>query len=117
MSSSDEQMVLAHFIVSDDVERSRRFYTDVLGGKTVISGEPNDHVTYVALANRIALSRPPLHKTAQVSDVFMQGSYGFRLGVRGADRLSPFAPRKVARFLLGKLLSERFTCPAPPTIP
>jgi catechol 2,3-dioxygenase-like lactoylglutathione lyase family enzyme len=26
---------LAHFIVSDDVERSRRFYTEVLGGKTV----------------------------------------------------------------------------------
>jgi hypothetical protein len=27
-----EGIVLAHFIVSDDVERSRRFYTDVLGG-------------------------------------------------------------------------------------
>ena len=39
MSTIDEEMVLAHFIVSDDVERSRRFYTDVLGGKTVISGE------------------------------------------------------------------------------
>jgi catechol 2,3-dioxygenase-like lactoylglutathione lyase family enzyme len=39
--------VLTHFIVSDDVERSRRFYTDVLGGETVRSGEP----TYVALAN------------------------------------------------------------------
>src|SRR5215831_17950113 len=51
MNSVDEQMVLAHFIVSDDVERSRRFYTDVLGGKTVISGESNDEVTYVALAN------------------------------------------------------------------
>jgi hypothetical protein len=42
---------LGHFIVSDDVERSRRFYTDVLGGKTVISGEAGDEVTYVALAN------------------------------------------------------------------
>jgi len=40
-------MVLAHFIVSDDVERSRRFYTDVLGGRVVFSGEP----TYVELAN------------------------------------------------------------------
>jgi catechol 2,3-dioxygenase-like lactoylglutathione lyase family enzyme len=40
-------MVLAHFIVSGDVQRSRRFYTDVLGGEAVISGEP----TYVALAN------------------------------------------------------------------
>ena len=25
-----EEIVLAHFIVSDDVERSRRFYTEVL---------------------------------------------------------------------------------------
>jgi catechol 2,3-dioxygenase-like lactoylglutathione lyase family enzyme len=40
-------MVLCHFIVSDDVERSRRFYTEVLGGRMVFSGEP----TYVALAN------------------------------------------------------------------
>jgi catechol 2,3-dioxygenase-like lactoylglutathione lyase family enzyme len=51
MSTLDEEMVLAHFIVSDDVERSRRFYTDVLGGKAVISGEAGDEVTYVALAN------------------------------------------------------------------
>jgi catechol 2,3-dioxygenase-like lactoylglutathione lyase family enzyme len=51
MSTIDEEIVLAHFIVSDDVERSRRFYTEVLGGKTVISRELNDEVTYVALAN------------------------------------------------------------------
>jgi catechol 2,3-dioxygenase-like lactoylglutathione lyase family enzyme len=43
----EAEIVLAHFIVSDDVERSRRFYTEVLGGKLVFSGE----VTYVALAN------------------------------------------------------------------
>jgi catechol 2,3-dioxygenase-like lactoylglutathione lyase family enzyme len=54
--SSAEEMVLAHFIVSDDVERSRRFYTEVLGGRTVVSGETLggemvDNVTYVALAN------------------------------------------------------------------
>ncbi len=49
--SNDDEMVVAHFIVSDDVERSRRFYTEVLGGKTVISGEAGDEVTYVALAN------------------------------------------------------------------
>ena len=51
MSTTDLEMVLAHFIVSNDVERSRRFYTDVLGGKAVISGEKGDEVTYVALAN------------------------------------------------------------------
>ena len=51
MSTTDGEMVLAHFIVSDDVERSRRFYTEVLGGKTVVGGGANDEVTYVALAN------------------------------------------------------------------
>jgi catechol 2,3-dioxygenase-like lactoylglutathione lyase family enzyme len=51
MSNTEDEMVLAHFIVSDDVERSRRFYTEVLGGKTVISSERGDEVTYVALAN------------------------------------------------------------------
>ena len=28
----EERMVVCYFIVSDDVERSRRFYTEVLGG-------------------------------------------------------------------------------------
>jgi catechol 2,3-dioxygenase-like lactoylglutathione lyase family enzyme len=42
-----EGLVLTHFIVSDDVERSRRFYSEVLGGETVRSGEP----TIVQLAN------------------------------------------------------------------
>lgn len=51
MGTSEREMVVAHFIVSDDVERSRRFYTDVLGGRTVVSGEGDDQVTYVALAN------------------------------------------------------------------
>src|SRR5215469_5451440 len=42
-----EGIVLAHFIVSDDVERSRRFYTEVLGGRVAFAGA----VTYVALSN------------------------------------------------------------------
>jgi catechol 2,3-dioxygenase-like lactoylglutathione lyase family enzyme len=42
-----EGIVLTHFIVSDDVERSRRFYTEVLGGETLYEGEPS----FVALAN------------------------------------------------------------------
>jgi catechol 2,3-dioxygenase-like lactoylglutathione lyase family enzyme len=42
-----EGIVLAHFIVSADVERSARFYTEVLGGRVVFSPEP----TYVELAN------------------------------------------------------------------
>jgi len=42
-----EGIVLTHFIVSDNVERSRRFYTEVLGGESVRAGEPS----FVALAN------------------------------------------------------------------
>jgi catechol 2,3-dioxygenase-like lactoylglutathione lyase family enzyme len=45
----EEGILLTHFIVAEDIERSRRFYTDVLGGETVRSrpGEP----AFVALAN------------------------------------------------------------------
>jgi catechol 2,3-dioxygenase-like lactoylglutathione lyase family enzyme len=42
-----EGIVLTHFVVSGDVARSRRFYTDVLGGEAVMEGEPS----VVALAN------------------------------------------------------------------
>ena len=53
-----DEIVLTHFIVSDDVERSRRFYTEVLGGEVVMGGEP----TIVALASSwiiINLGGPP----------------------------------------------------------
>src|SRR5271163_5013283 len=40
-------MIVTHFIVSDDVERSRRFYTEVLGGTVVFGPVP----TNIALAN------------------------------------------------------------------
>jgi catechol 2,3-dioxygenase-like lactoylglutathione lyase family enzyme len=43
----EQGIVVTHLIVSDDVERSRRFYTEVLVGETVSRGEP----IYVALAN------------------------------------------------------------------
>ena len=42
-----EGILLTHFIVSNDIERSRRFYADVLGGETVRAGEPS----FVQLAN------------------------------------------------------------------
>jgi catechol 2,3-dioxygenase-like lactoylglutathione lyase family enzyme len=43
-----EGIALAHFIVSNDAERSRRFYTEVLGGRIAFS---NGDLTYVQLAN------------------------------------------------------------------
>ena len=42
-----EGFVLTHFIVAEDVARSREFYAGVLGGKVVMEGEP----TIVKLAN------------------------------------------------------------------
>ena len=42
-----EGIAITHFIVSGDVERSRRFYTEVLGGEAVLAGE----LSIVALAN------------------------------------------------------------------
>jgi catechol 2,3-dioxygenase-like lactoylglutathione lyase family enzyme len=42
-----EGIAITHFIVSSDVERSRRFYTEVLGGTAVLEGE----LSIVALAN------------------------------------------------------------------
>jgi catechol 2,3-dioxygenase-like lactoylglutathione lyase family enzyme len=51
MSTIEHELVLTHFIVSVDVERSRRFYTEVLGGKVAFCGEAGDELTYVALAN------------------------------------------------------------------
>jgi catechol 2,3-dioxygenase-like lactoylglutathione lyase family enzyme len=47
LPSPPEGIVLTHFIVSDDVERSRRFYTEVLGGRVEFPGDPVN----VALAN------------------------------------------------------------------
>ena len=41
------RMVVTHFIVSDDVERSRRFYTEVLGGTVVFGPTP----TNISLGN------------------------------------------------------------------
>jgi len=40
-------IALTHFIVSRDVERSRQFYVEVLGGEAVLAGE----LSIVALAN------------------------------------------------------------------
>jgi catechol 2,3-dioxygenase-like lactoylglutathione lyase family enzyme len=42
-----EGTAITHFIVSRDVERSRRFYVEVLGGEAVLEGE----LSIVALAN------------------------------------------------------------------
>jgi catechol 2,3-dioxygenase-like lactoylglutathione lyase family enzyme len=99
-----EGIVLTHFIVAGDVERSRRFYTDVLGGETVLEGEPS----IVALANgwiiinvgggptddkpTVTLSTPPdpdrvsSFLNIRVADI--QSVYA-EWGARGAEFLTP----------------------------
>jgi catechol 2,3-dioxygenase-like lactoylglutathione lyase family enzyme len=47
MAEPAPRMVVCYFITSDDVERSARFYTEVLGGTVVFGPVP----TNVALAN------------------------------------------------------------------
>ena len=68
------EIALAHFIVADDVERSRRFYTEVLGGTTIRSGKP----TYVALASSFLNIR-----VSDVHAVYAEWS------ARGAEFLTP----------------------------
>ncbi len=90
-------IVLTHFIVSDDVERSRRFYTEVLGGKTVRLGEP----TYVELANSwiiinvgggptddkptVTLETPSAPRSGQ--QLSQYPGCGHRGGVQGIERV------------------------------
>jgi catechol 2,3-dioxygenase-like lactoylglutathione lyase family enzyme len=52
LPTPSEGILLTHFIVSDDVERSRRFYTEVLGGETVFLGNSSKgEPSIIALAN------------------------------------------------------------------
>jgi catechol 2,3-dioxygenase-like lactoylglutathione lyase family enzyme len=78
-------IALTHFIVSDDVERSRRFYTDVLGGETVRSGEP----AYVALANGWIIINGPGGPTEDKPTVTLETP-------REPDRTSSFLNIRVA---------------------
>jgi hypothetical protein len=45
--SATFEIALTHFLVSADVERSARSYSEVLGGTVIRSGQPS----YVVLAN------------------------------------------------------------------
>jgi catechol 2,3-dioxygenase-like lactoylglutathione lyase family enzyme len=81
----DQGIVLTHFVVSDDVERSRRFYTDVLGGETVREGEPS----MVALANGWVIINAGGGPTDDKPDVTLEAP-------RSLDRVSSFLNIRVA---------------------
>ena len=80
-----EGIVLTHFIVSDDVERSRRFYTEVLGGRVVFSGGP----ICVALANSWIVMNVGGGPTDDKPAVILQTP-------RDPDRVSSFLNIRVA---------------------
>ena len=59
-------IVLTHFLVASDVDRSRHFYADVLGGEVLREGEP----TIIALANSwiiINVGGPPTDDKPKVT--------------------------------------------------
>ena len=80
-----DEIVLAHFIVSNDIDRSRCFYTEVLGGEAVILGEP----TYVALANSWVIINVGGGPTDDKPDTTLEAP-------RDLDRVSSFLNLRVA---------------------
>ena len=85
-----EGIVLAHFIVSDDVERSRRFYTEVLGGETVFHGDSSKgEPSIIALANGWVTINVGGGPTADKPTVTLEAP-------RDLDRVSSFLNIRVA---------------------
>jgi catechol 2,3-dioxygenase-like lactoylglutathione lyase family enzyme len=80
-----EGIVLTHFIVSDDVERSVRFYSEVLGGEVVRTGEPSA----VALGSGIVIINVGGGPTPDKPTVTLETP-------RDLDRVSAFLNIRVA---------------------
>jgi catechol 2,3-dioxygenase-like lactoylglutathione lyase family enzyme len=80
-----EGILLTHFIVAADVERSRDFYAGVLGGQTVLEGEP----TIVQLANSWIIINVGGGPTVDKPDVILEPPNPTRsssfLNIRVAD--------------------------------
>lgn len=76
----EEGFVITHFLTVDDVERSRRFYEDVLGGKAVMEGEP----TILKVANSWVIVNVGGGPTKDKPDVVLE---------------PPSDPKKVSSFL------------------
>jgi catechol 2,3-dioxygenase-like lactoylglutathione lyase family enzyme len=72
--------VVTYFIVASDVERSRRFYADVLGGEVLLEGDPS----IVALAN---------------GWVTIGGAGGPTADKPGVTLLTPSDPDRVSSFM------------------
>ena len=80
-----EGMVLTHFVVSADVPRSVRFYSEVLGGEVAREGEPSA----VALANSFVIINVGGGPTPDKPTVVLEPP-------RDLDRVSAFLNIRVA---------------------
>lgn len=80
-----EGIALTHFVVSADVQRSRDFYVDVLGGEVVMDGEP----TIVQLANGWIIINVGGGPTDDKPEVVLEAP-------RDLDRVSSFLNIRVA---------------------
>ena len=75
-----EGILLTHFVVAEDVERSAAFYADVLGGEIVMTGEPS----IVQLANAWVIINVGGGPTGDKPDVILE---------------TPSDPNRVSSFL------------------
>jgi catechol 2,3-dioxygenase-like lactoylglutathione lyase family enzyme len=90
LPTPSEGILLTHFIVSDNVERSRRFYTEVLGGETVFHGDPSKgEPSIIALANGWVTVNVGGGPTADKPTVTLEAP-------RDLDRVSAFLNIRVA---------------------
>jgi catechol 2,3-dioxygenase-like lactoylglutathione lyase family enzyme len=80
-----EGIALTNFVVSADVDRARRFYTEVLGGEAVLEGE----LSIVALANSWVTIGAPGGPTDDKPDVTLEPP-------PDPDRVSSFMNIRVA---------------------
>jgi predicted enzyme related to lactoylglutathione lyase len=78
--------VVNHFITSDDVERSARFYTEVLGGTVVFGPVPTDDKPTVTLETPRDPNRTSSFLNLRVKDI--EAAYA-AWSARGAQFLTP----------------------------
>jgi hypothetical protein len=99
LPAPSEGIALTHFVVSDDVDRSRRFYAEVLGGEVVLAGEP----TIVALANSWVIINRGGGPTEDKPTVTLEAP-------SDPDRVSSFLNVRVADIELRVLMVEAKAC-------
>lgn len=110
----DEGFVITHFLTVDDVERSRRFYEDVLGGKAVMEGEP----TILKVANSWIIVNVGGGPTKDKPDVVLEPpsdpkkvSSFLNIRVADIDKVYDAWKRKGAQFLTEpKDMGPEFRC-------